>query len=327
MSQYTDSVSRSGQRAGAGSDRSLFLTEFGGLVLTAYLQLVEQYQSMRWIKQISQGKSDTFPIIGRKNDAAEHEPGELILGGKIMHDDIEITLDKMVFDSVFVAEIDEMMNHFEVRGPYATQLGQSLGSLQAKRIATMHILASRKYWVAGTPTGVPDGQPTPQYAWDANMKTSATALETAYFAAVQYLHENDISGAAVESRLPWQQVLLMARNIGLDPATAIAKPESGSGNRVTAKLGLVAGIDTQGTNFIPKTNITTGNVKYQVNASTTVGHIGNRMAVGSLERKAMQMTIKDQPERLGTIMIASQLNGHGILRPECSFELATAVRT
>lgn len=327
MSQYTDAASRLGQREGAGDDRALFLTEFGGMVITAYLRLIEQYQNLRWIKQITQGKSDTFPIIGRKDDAAEHEAGELILGGKIMHDDIEITLDKMVFDSVFVPEIDELMAHFEVRGPYATQLGQSLGSLQAKRIATMHILASRKYWVAGVPTGVPDGQPTPQYAFDSNMKTSATALETAYFAAVQYLQENDISGAVNEARLPWQQVLLMARNLGLNPTDSNSRPEAGSGNRVTAKLGLVAGIATEGTNFIPKTNVTIGNTKYQGNFSTTVGHIGNRMAVGSLERKAMQITVKDQPERLGTIMIASQFNGHGTLRPECSFELATAVRS
>jgi hypothetical protein len=223
----------------------------------------------------------------------------------------------MVFDSIFVADFDELLNHYDVRGPYATQLGQSLGSLQAKRIASMHILASRS-------TAKQD-QPTPSYSWDANMKTSATALETAYFAAVQFLHENDISGAEVQSRLPWAQVLLMARNIGLQ-ATDVSRPEAGSGNRVSGTLGQVAGISTMGTNFIPKINVNTGPSKYQGDFSTTVGHIGNRMAVGSLERKAMQLTVKQQEERLGTIMIASQLNGHGILRGECSYELATAVR-
>jgi hypothetical protein len=33
--------------------------------------------------------------------------------------------------------------------------------------------------------------------------------------------------------------------------------------------------------------------------------------------------MKEQVERLGTLMIASMFNGHGILRPECSFELST----
>lgn len=327
MNQYTDAASRTGQRNLAGDTRALFLTEFGGLVLTAYLRLVRQYDNMRWIKQITQGKSDTFPIIGRKDDAAEHEAGDLILGGKIAHNDIEITVDKMVFDSVFIPEEDELLNHIQVRGPYAEQLGQSLGTLQAKRIAITHILASRKYYVGNTPTGVPQGQPAPGYAFDANMKTSATALETALFAARQYLLENDISGNEPEVRLPHQQVLLLARNIGLDPATSVAREAAGSGNRVQGTIGRMVGMEIEGTNFIPKTNITTGNTKYQGNFTTTVGHVGSKMAVGSLERKAMNIVMKPIPERLGTQLIASQLNGHGILRPECSFELATAVRS
>jgi hypothetical protein len=315
MSQYTDSVSRLGQQKGTGDVKQLFLTEFGGMVITSYLEAIQQYDAMRWIKQITQGKSDTFPVIGRKRDAAEHEPGELILGGKILHDQVEITIDNMVFDSIFVADFDELLNHYDVRGPYATQLGQSLGSLQAKRIASMHILASR--------SAAKQDQPTPSFSTDANMKTSPSALETAYFAAVQFLHENDISGAEVSARLPWAQVLLLARNLGVADTVQNSREGAGSGNRVTGTLGQIAGISTVGTNFIPKTNITTGPSKYQLDASGTVGHIGNRMAVGSLERKAMQLTVKQQEERLGTIMIASQLNGHGVLRGECSYELST----
>jgi len=319
MSSYTDAASRSGQRNFSGDDRALFLTEFGGMVITAYLELVSQYDSMRWIKQITQGKSDTFPIIGRKRDAAEHEAGELILGGKIEHDDIEITVDKMLFDSVFIPEIDELLNHISVRQAYATQLGQSLGTTQAKRIATTHIKASRDT------VDVRPGQPVPSYAWDVNMRTSATAIETALFAAAQYQAENDISGVPWEVRLPHAQVLLCARNIGLQ-ATDVSRPEAGSGNRVTGKVGQMVGMAVEGTNFIPKTNITNGPAKYQGDFSTTVGHVGNKYAVGSLERKAMRVVMKEQEERLGTIIIASQLNGHGILKRENSFELATAVR-
>nr|WP_316651523.1 hypothetical protein [uncultured Gellertiella sp.] len=326
MSQYTDAVSRLGQRAQAGDPRALFLVEFGGMVITAYDE-VNDYDSLRYVKHITQGKSDTFPIIGRKRDAAEHEPGELIIGGKIEHNDISIDVDNMVYDAVFIAEIDELLNHIDVRAPYAKQLGQSLGSLQAKRIAIMHILASRKFWVAGAPVNVPQGQPAPTYFYDAAMKTSASALESAFWQAKQFLLENDMSGQEINARLPHQQVLLMARNFGLDPSTGTQRSESGSGNRVTGELGQVVGMAVAGTNHIPKTNITTGPTKYQGNFSTTVGHIGNSMAVGSLERKALQMTMKDQPERLGTLLIASQLNGHGTLRAECSIELATAVRS
>lgn len=317
MSAYTDAASRSGQRNFTGDDRALFLTGFGGLVITAYMEAMD-YQNLRWVKSITSGKSDLFPIIGRKRDAAEHEAGELILGGKIEHDDIEITVDKMIFDAVFIPEIDELLNHIEVRGPYAQQIGQSLGSLTAKRIAIMHILASRD-------TDFRPGQPAPSYAFDANMKTSATAIETAAFAAQQYFMENDFSGFGPELRLKPQQYLLCARNLGLQ-STDAGRPEAGSGDRVNATVGKIGGITPVATNHIPTTNITTGLAKYQGNFTTTVGHISSRMAVGTLDRKPITITMKEQAERLGTIIIGSKLDGHGKLRSECSFELATASR-
>lgn len=322
MSEYSDAASRFGQVAGTGDDRAQFLTEFGGLVLNAYDEAMD-YMDLRFVKQITQGKSDTFPIIGRKRDAAEHTPGEQILGGTIEGNEIEVTLDKMVYDSVFVAEIDELIAHFSVRAPYAKQLGQSLGSLQAKRVAIMHILASRKYWVGGVATGVPQGQPAPSYAYHANMATSASELETGITAGRQYLLENEISGADPITMLRWAQYILLARNFGVTDF----KEAAGSGSRVTGKVGEIMGFSVKGTNHIPSTNITTGLAKYQGNFTTTVGHISSKMAVASLERRSMRLVVKDQEDRLGTIMIASQFNGHGILRPEASFELATAVRS
>ncbi len=326
MSVYTEATSRPGQKAGAGDDRKLFLTEFGGMVIESYNELMD-YNDLRLIRNISQGKADTFPIIGRKRDAAEHDPGELILGGKIEHNEIEITLDKMVYDAVFIPEIDELIAHWDNRGPYSTQLGQSLGSLQARRIAIMHINASRSYWVAGVATGVPQGQVAPGYAYDANMRTSAAALEGGLWLAKEFLLTNEISGSMPVCKLPHQQWLLLARNFGLAASAESANPNAGSGNRITGDLGPVVGFNVEGSNHIPKVNITTGLAKYQGNFSTTVGHVSTRMAVGSLERRGMRIVMKDQDDRLGTIIIASQFNGHGVLRPEASFELATTVRS
>lgn len=322
MSALTDAASRFGQIAGAGDARAQFLREFGGLIINTYDEIMD-YQDLHWVKQINQGKSDTFPIIGRKRDGAEHTPGEEIIGGTIVGNEIEITVDNVIFDSVFVASIDEMLAHFSVREPYARQLGQSLASLDARRIAIMHILASRKYYVGNTPTNVPQGQPAPGYAYDAAMKTSASVIETAFTAGRQYLLENEISGAVPVGKVPWAQYLLLARNFGVEDF----KPEAGSGSRVTGKVGMMMGFSIEGSNHIPSTNITTGNSKYQGNFSTTMGHISSKMAVGTLERMAMKLTVKEQEERLGVLMIASKLNGHGILRPECSYELATAVRS
>ncbi len=312
MNEYTDAASRPGRKVGGTDDRELFLVEFGGLVLEAYRQALD-YMEMRWIKQITQGKSDTFPIIGRKDDATEHVPGDRILGGTIDHGQVEITLDNMLVDSAFVPEIDELIAHYALMGPYATQIGQSLGITTSKRIAIMHILASRNFVTNDRP-----GQPVPAYYFHANLKTDASKLEDAAFLAKGYLLKNDVENAH-SFMLPWQQVLLMARYTGIEggPVT------TGSGNRAAGTIGQVAGFVPKGTNHIPNTNITTGLAKYRGDFTPTVGHIGSKMAVGSLERRGLKVVMKEQEDRLGTILIGSQFSGHGALRNECSVELRT----
>jgi len=313
LSEYTDSASRPGRKTGGTDDRELFLIEFGGMVIEAYDEVMD-YRDLRFVKSITQGKADTFPIIGRKRDATEHTPGERILGGTIQHDEVEITLDQMLVDAAFIPEIDQLMAHYQLSGPYAKQLGQSLGSTTSKRIAIMHILASRDI------TTPRSGQPTPAYYFHANLRTDASKLEEAHFLARQYLLENDISGSLPQSMLPHQQVLLLARYSGIEggPVT------TGSGNRASGTIGGIAGLPPpKGTNHLPSTNITTGLAKYQGDFSTTVGHISSNMAVGTLERRGMKVVMKEQEDRLGTILIASQFNGHGKLRNECAIELRT----
>ena len=326
MNQYTDSRSRPGAKEASGTDdRQLFLIEFGGLVIQAYDEVMD-YQDLRFTKSITQGKADSFPIIGRKRDATEHTPGDLILGGTINHDEVQIALDNMLVDAVFIAEIDELMIHYDISAPYAHQLGQSLGSTTSKRIAIMHILASRAGQTMGNGAdprldAAQDGQPIPAYYYDVNLKTDASKLENAAFLAAQYQRQNDMSGSDWFYMLPHQQVLLLARYTGVEggPVT------TGSGNRASGTIGPLAGLTPKGTNHIPATNITSGLAKYQGNFSTTVGHISSKMAVGTLERRAMKVVMKQQDERLGTLLIASMFNGHGTLRNECSIELTTDV--
>lgn len=311
MSAYTEARSRPGAASGGADDNANFLIEFGGMVVTAYEEVMD-YQEYRYVKPITQGKADTFPIIGRKRDASEHVPGELILGGGIDHDQITITLDQVIVDSAFIAEIDELKLHYSIREPYATQIGQSLGVTTARRIAIMHILASRDI------TTSRPGQPVPAYYWAADLKTNPAKLEDACFQTRTYLEQNDISGSLPMMFLGWQQYFMLARYAGIEEGAT-----SGTGNRAQGTVGKVAGLLVKGTNHCPTTVISTGNPKYQGDFSTTVGHVSTRMAVGTLERRGLRMTMTDQKDRLGTLLIGSMLNGHGKLRNECAIELRT----
>ena len=317
MSDYTDALSpRPGYKGAGGTDeRELFLKEFGQMVLEAWNE-TNTFEGHCNTQSIGTGKSWQYPIIGRKRDAEEHIPGEVIKGGGIENNEIEVTLDQMIVDSAFIAEIDALMATYSLSAPYARQLGESLSTTSDKRAAIMHVLASR---VATAPY---TGGPVPSYYYDANLKTDPSKLEEWHFAAVQYIAENDVGGGTVRSFIPWQQYLLMSKYSDLD-----SKQTTGSANRAQASIGPIAGIFATGTNHLPKTNITTGLTKYRGDFTTSVGFISNPQAVAKLKRRAMRVTISDKDDRLGTLMIASKLEGYGILRAECSFEGATAARS
>lgn len=319
MSAYTDAASRPGKRLSTGTDdRELFMTEFATEVQQAYLPLAD-YSNLTYTKTIQAGKAETFPIIGRllaNAAAAEHTPGEIILGGGVEHNDVTVTLDKVIVSSVFIPEIDELMEHVELRGPYARLIASEIAQVYNQRIARTHILASR---VTSAPY---TGGPVPSYFYHANAKTDPAQLELAAYGAVEYIKTRDISGAPLQFRLPWAQYLLAARYAGFEGGPV----STGTADRGAATIAMLAGIPLVPTNSIPSTNITTGNTKFQGDFSKTVGHIGNEMAVATLNRRGLRMVMKEQEDRLGTLLIGSQFCGHGKLRPECSFEVATGAR-
>lgn len=315
MSVYTDARSQPGKKGASGTDdRELFLTEFGEMTLEAWEES-NDFEGHTYTRNITSGKADTFPIIGRKRDAEEHTPGEIILGGEVEHNEVEISLDKMLVDSVFIAEVDELMAHYELARPYARQIGESLSTTFDRRIAILSVLASRE-----TTAPYTDG-PVPSYAFDAAMDTDPSKIEDGVFAAVEHIKTNDIGGGPLVPWLRWRQYLLLSRYAEIDDEAT-----SGSGNRASGMVKGVAGIVPKGTNHIPSTNITTGATKYQGDFTNTVGFISNEMAVGTLNRRGMKVSMTDQKDRLGTLLIGSRFSGHGKLRNECSFELSTVTR-
>ena len=315
MTAYTDARTKPGQQLGTGSDRELFLVHAGDKVLNAWEESFE-FMGATYVMTMGSGKAHDFPTIGRKRDAADHIPGEIVRGGGIEHNDVTIAVDNVTVDSAFIAEIDELLNHYPLVDPYAKQLGESLASTSNGRIIRSMINASR---VTDAPY---TGGPVPSYHFHADMKTDPAKLEDAAFEGVEYIRTNDIGGGAMTYYLPWKQQLLLARYTGIDTVDT-----AGSGNRAAGTVGQIAGISVKGVNSIPSTNYTSDSfAKYNGDYTTTVGVISNPMAVGTLKRRGLRTVITEQPDRLGTLLIASQLEGHGQLRPECSFEVANATR-
>ncbi|CBV65233.1 predicted major capsid protein [Salmonella phage Vi06] len=116
-----------GKVVGASADKlALFLKVFGGEVLTAFTR-TSVTASRHMVRSISSGKSAQFPVLGR-TQAAYLKPGVNLddIRNDIKHTEKVITIDGLLTADVLIYDIDDAMNHYDVRSEYTSQLGESL---------------------------------------------------------------------------------------------------------------------------------------------------------------------------------------------------------
>lgn len=116
-----------GKGATNGADKlALFLKVFGGEVLTAFAR-TSVTTSRHMVRSISSGKSAQFPVLGR-TQAAYLAPGENLddIRKDIKHTEKVITIDGLLTADVLIYDIEDAMNHYDVRSEYTSQLGESL---------------------------------------------------------------------------------------------------------------------------------------------------------------------------------------------------------
>ena len=212
-------ASRVGQINGAGDVDALFLKVFSGEILTTF----EEYNVMKglhMVRTIQNGKTAQFPATGIAT-ATYHSAGNSLLetesGGEakylsdIKKSEITIAIDDVLIASTFLANIDELKTHYDVRSIYAQELGKAL----AKRfdIATMKTL------IAGARQGatITGGKSGIQITSGVDL-ASGTGLLNALFAMAEELDGNDIPSEDRFAILtPTQYYKLIS-----DPATNIA---------------------------------------------------------------------------------------------------------
>ncbi|UCS82775.1 major capsid protein [Yersinia phage vB_YenP_Rambo] len=105
---------------------ALFLKVFGGEVLTAFAR-TSVTTSRHMTRSISSGKSAQFPVMGRTK-AAYLQPGENLDDKRkdIKHSEKVITIDGLLTADVLIYDIEDAMNHYDVRSEYTAQLGEAL---------------------------------------------------------------------------------------------------------------------------------------------------------------------------------------------------------
>jgi len=300
-------------------DNALFLKIFGGEVMTAFAER-NVMQDKHLIRTIASGKTASFPATW-KTGAGYHAPGTQLTGSQsVNHNERLISLDDFLVSDVFVAQIDELKNHYDVRGIYSEQMGAALARVYDQNIQKVLVLAAR---TSATVTGGFGGT---KLNGGATAKTSASVLSGMIFDAAQALDEKDVFEDGRYVNLKPAQYYLLVQNKDL-----LNRDWGGAGSLAKAELPEIAGIQVVKTNNLPTANVAAAtdgeNNTYFGNFTATAGVVYHKTAVGTVQRLGLtvSMTAPDgdfMVQYNGSLMTAKYLLGHGILRPECAVELS-----
>ena len=320
-------------------DNALFLKVFSGEILTTFEE-ANIMKDLHTVRTISSGKTAQFPATGVAT-ASYHSAGENIADSgntylsDIKKNEITVNIDDVLLASTFLANIDELKTHYDVRSIYAQELGKAL----AKRfdIAVMKTLvagARQNATITGGNGGV--------QVTGATLNTG-TGLLDALFEVAQKLDENDIPAEdrfAVLS--PAQYYKLIS-----DPSTNIAlnRDFGGEGSVAQGSVPMVAGIKLFKSTHIPSADLSAvatgdgasnndvfdknhagaGNGSgYNGDFSSTGFLAGHKAALGTVKLLDLATESEYQIERQGTLFVAKYAMGHGVIRPEACVEVQPA---
>jgi hypothetical protein len=345
MANGNTSPSRSGLISGGSDNDALFLKVFSGEILTAFEQN-NVMKDLHLMRTISSGKSAQFPVSGIAT-AKYHQPGVNIAdSGNSMLSSIGmnervITIDDVLVSSTFIANIDELKSHYDVRSIYASELGKAL----AKRfdIATMKTL----FAAAGSGASAP--QAGGNSISGATTNTAAGIIDALYAAATKLDEVDAPSDGRYAILTPAQYYkLLTSDNVAINKDTS-----GGSADAARGVVAEVAGISlVKSNNFlevIAEGNISVdqstadnddGSANNDVFGGSGVGYngdfsalnnsgehgilVGTKEAIGTVKLLDLATESEYQIERQGTLFVAKYAMGHGVLRPECSVKILPA---
>lgn len=301
----------------AGDPLALFLKIFAGEVLTAFEETTTLRDKTR-LRVIEHGKSAQFPATF-KASAAYHTPGTELVGKPIAHNEVVITVDDLLVADVFIAEIDEAMNHYDVRAPYSLEIGRTLGVFWDKNIARCLIAAARGPALF---TGDVGGQSITDEDADSN----ASSLADSIIASKQSLEEAEVpvDQMQVWAALKPAQWYLLSQ----EPTKVLNRDIGGEGSYARGTFSLIGGVNVVKANALPwgvddslNTDIPS---KYRVDMSTTVGAVFVDAAVATVQLRGLAMESARDIRRQGHLIVGKYAVGHGPLRNKCAVEIKTA---
>jgi hypothetical protein len=361
MALFNTTPSRIGQASLAGDVDALFLKVFSGEIITTFEEN-NVMMPLHRVRTIASGKQAQFPLTGTAV-AKYHTPGESLLstpettgtitatGGagsgsaivaptsttaskylsRIRHNEKIISIDDVLTSSVFVADFDEMKNHYDVRSIYSTEIGRALAYAADRALIRTAILGARNQ------ADRFGGSDTLLRGTQTAIGTDSDSLTAALFSVAEKMDKRHVPANDRYCLLdPTQYYLLVNGN-----SDAINRDfgNEGNGSMASGMIMSVAGIRILKTTHLPTADESApssffagsqikndpggaqGNGYSGANFSTNRGVVFQREGLATV--KLMDLSVESDyiMERMGTLMLAKYAMGHGVLREECLHEL------
>lgn len=319
-----NSITNPGQQLSAGERRALFLKLFAGEVLTAFTR-TSVMMDKQIVRTIPHGKSASFPVMGRTH-AKYLEPGNSLddQRKKMEHTEKIIEIDGLLTADCLITDIDDAMNHYEVRSEYSRQLGEALA--QAADQASINELANlAAKGTGGMPENIPDNATldNPGTGKAFEFVTGVEEAQTADYG--NKLLEGLVAARAAMTRnwVPAGDRYFLTTPEGYSALIRALMPDAANYQAMfdpnSGKLMNVCGFQIVET---PNLNAANDGVdgkhalKAQLKTAKVQGIAFHRSAVGMLKLRDLAMERARRAEYQADQIIAKMAVGHGGLRPE-----------
>jgi hypothetical protein len=356
--EFNQAINRLGQINGANDARALFLKVFSGEIISQYESKCVMKDLVR-TRSIATGKSASFPLYGSAT-AKWHTPGDNILEAasgyltNFKYAERILTLDNMLTANTLISDVDELINHWDVRSPIATELGRALAYAYDR-------FAMSTFWAAVNTTTSPisgvsaNGTPLvgETITKGTTAPTSTQILDSLYEAQVALDNKDvPVDGRFCVVRPEQYQLLLSAPSVTSNAFRFSSDFGSkvGDVSKGTAATVEVAGFKLMKSNLFPRfvdlatgdANIAlfananavsdvfaTGGVGYSATADAAGksmikawGICGHADAIGCVKKFDVTTEMERKIEYQGTLVVSKMMAGFGVLRPECAIGLA-----
>ena len=317
-------ISNPGQKLSAGDRDALFMKVFSGEVLTAFARNTVM-MSRHQVRTISHGKSATFAIMGRTR-AKYLAPGDSLddQRKKFEHNEKVIAIDGLLTADCLITDIDDAMNHYDVRVEYSRQLGEALA--QSADCAVINELANMAAKdAAEAKENIPDNGAGVDF-----VKGTGKAFEFVTGLAISQSAEygNKILEGLLAARaqmtknyVPMGDRYCLLTPEGYSAVIKALMPDAANYQALfdpnTGKLQTICGFEVIEVPHLLNDGVDgkhTLNEKYET--AKLQGIVFHRSAVGTVKLKDLAMERARRAEYQADQIIAKYAMGHGGLRPE-----------